>query len=60
MPVYEYICNACNKVYNKVRGITENDPGYECDGCTLPLARVYSQVGAIFNGSGFYSTDHRK
>jgi predicted nucleic acid-binding Zn ribbon protein len=24
------------------------------------LVRVYSNVGALFNGSGFYSTDNRK
>ena len=60
MPVYEYICNGCNNPYNKVRGISENDPGYECETCNLPLVRVYSNVGAVFNGSGFYSTDNRK
>jgi putative FmdB family regulatory protein len=60
MPAYEYICESCNKDYTKVRSIKDVDPGYECDFCTLPLARVYSNVGAVFNGSGFYSTENRK
>lgn len=60
MPAYEYKCNKCNVDYVKVRSIKDSDPGYECETCTLPLERVYSNVGAVFNGSGFYSTDNRK
>jgi putative FmdB family regulatory protein len=60
MPAYEYICESCNKDYTKVRGIREDDPGYECEVCTLPLVRVYSNFGVVLNGSGFYSTDNRK
>jgi putative FmdB family regulatory protein len=60
MPAYEYICESCNKDYTKVRSINDADPGYECEFCTLPLVRVYSSVGAVFNGSGFYSTENRK
>lgn len=60
MPAYEYMCESCKKDYTKVRGIREDDPGYECETCTIPLVRVYSSVGAVFNGSGFYSTDNRK
>jgi putative FmdB family regulatory protein len=60
MPAYEYKCESCSKDYTKVRGIKEDDPGYYCEACNLPLVRVYSNVGAVFNGSGFYSTDNRK
>jgi len=60
MPVYDYRCNQCDKYYPKSRGIKEDDPGYECDICTLPLVRVYSDFGIVLNGSGFYSTDNRK
>jgi putative FmdB family regulatory protein len=58
--VYEYNCPECKEDFVKVRSITENDPGYMCDTCNVPLNRVYSNVGALFNGSGFYSTDNRK
>jgi putative FmdB family regulatory protein len=61
MPVYEYNCSgSCEGIVVKTRGIREEDPGYSCDTCNQPLIRVYSNVGAVFNGSGFYSTDNRK
>lgn len=60
MPAYEYDCMACAIRYIKVRGIKEDDPGYVCDTCQVQLVRVYSNVGAVFNGSGFYSTDNRR
>jgi putative FmdB family regulatory protein len=60
MALYEYDCMPCAKRYTKQRSITDNDPGYQCETCNLPLVRVYSNVGAVFNGSGFYSTDNRK
>lgn len=60
MPSYEYDCMSCAKRYTKVRSMSENDPGYECETCNKPLVRVYSNAGVIFNGSGYYSTDNRK
>jgi putative FmdB family regulatory protein len=61
MPAYEYTCSGtCEGAIIKVRGIKENDPGYECESCTLPLVRVYSNFGVVLNGPGFYSTDNRK
>jgi putative FmdB family regulatory protein len=61
MPAYEYRCTGnCEGVVLKVRSIKEDDPGYGCENCNLPLERLYSNVGAVFNGSGFYSTDNRK
>lgn len=60
MAIYEYQCVKCNQEYSKQRSIKEDDPGYDCENCNLPLVRLYSSVGAVFNGSGFYSTDNRK
>jgi putative FmdB family regulatory protein len=61
MPVYEYRCTgSCQGITVKQRSIKEDDPGYNCDICNSSLERVYSNVGAVFNGSGFYSTDNRK
>lgn len=60
MPAYEYNCSECSKNYIKVRSMSENDPGYNCETCNNPLARVYSSIGVTFNGSGFYKTDNRK
>ena len=60
MALYEYECMSCAKRYTKERSIKDNDPGYKCETCNATLVRVYSNVGAVFNGSGFYSTDNRK
>jgi hypothetical protein len=60
MALYEYDCMPCAKRYIKERSIKENDPGYLCETCNLPLSRVYFSVGAVFKGSGYYSTDNRK
>jgi putative FmdB family regulatory protein len=60
MALYEYDCMPCAQRYVKERSIKDDDPGYHCATCNSPLVRVYSNVGAVFNGSGFYSTDNRK
>jgi putative FmdB family regulatory protein len=60
MAIYEYNCETCKKEYVKQRSIKDDDPGYKCDTCNTSLVRVYSNIGAVFNGSGFYSTDNRK
>jgi putative FmdB family regulatory protein len=60
MALYEYDCMRCAQRYIKERSVQDNDPGYNCENCNLSLVRVYSNVGAVFNGSGFYSTDNRK
>ena len=60
MPVYEYKCSQCNKEYAFQRSIKDDDPGYECNTCNIPLNKVYYSAGVVFNGSGYYSTDNRK
>jgi len=60
MPAYEYNCMSCAIRYTKIRSMSDADPGYNCDTCNNALVRVYSNVGAVFNGNGFYSTDNRK
>jgi putative FmdB family regulatory protein len=60
MAIYEYQCKKCTIFVSKERSIKDADPGYQCDSCNSDLTRVYSNVGAVFNGSGFYSTDNRK
>jgi putative FmdB family regulatory protein len=60
MAQYEYICNLCSAKTTKERSIKDADPGYNCESCNKSLVRVYLSVGAVFNGTGFYSTDNRK
>lgn len=60
MPAYEYNCVNCETSHIKIRGMQEDDPGYRCETCGYQLVRVYSSIGAVFNGPGFYTTDNRK
>jgi len=59
MALYEYDCMPCGIRITKERSINSIDPGYRCETCNKFLVRVYSNVGAIFKGSGFYSTDNK-
>jgi len=59
MPLYEYDCMSCAKRFVKERSIKDIDPGYSCEICNKKLVRVFSNLGTIFTGSGFYSTDNK-
>ncbi len=58
MLLYEYHCTRCDhqfEVYHEVGGT----PG-PCPVCGGPARRIFTSVGLIFKGSGFYTTDYRK
>ncbi len=57
MPVYDYKCSKCSIVIEFSRGFGE-DREPTC--CGQSMTRQWSSPGVIFNGKGFYSTDHRK
>ena len=56
MPVYEYACTACGE-RTEARQSFEDPPLEECPHCGGRLRKLYSPVGIVFKGSGFYSTD---
>jgi putative FmdB family regulatory protein len=58
MPVYEYRCTNCRHVFEKLHEVGAN-PG-ACPNCGGTPQRIFTSVGLIFKGSGFYSTDNRK
>ena len=59
MPVYEYACTSCGERTEAKQGFT--DPPLEvCPNCGGRLRKLYSPVGIVFKGTGFYSTDARK
>jgi len=60
MAKYEYDCMSCAKRFIKERSIKDIDPGYNCEICNNKMVRVFSNLGTIFNGNGFYSTENRK
>jgi putative FmdB family regulatory protein len=58
VPTYQYACTACDERLEVVQKFTD-DPLTVCDECGGHLRKVYSAVGIVFKGSGFYRTDSR-
>ncbi len=58
MPTYQYACTACDERLEVVQKFTD-DPLNECPACAGRLRKVFSAVGIVFKGSGFYRTDSR-
>jgi putative FmdB family regulatory protein len=58
MPIYEYACTSCGERTEAKQGF--DDPPLEtCPHCGGKLRKLYSPVGIVFKGSGFYSTDQK-
>ncbi|MDQ3154444.1 MAG: FmdB family transcriptional regulator [Actinomycetota bacterium] len=58
MPTYCYACTACEHRFDTVQAFS--DPSLtECPECTGRLRKLFSAVGIVFKGSGFYRTDSR-
>lgn len=58
MPTYQYACTACDERLEVVQRFSD-DPLTECSVCGGRLRKVFSPVGIVFKGSGFYRTDSR-
>ncbi len=58
MPTYEYECESCGERHEAVQRFSDA-PLTDCPRCGGPLRRVFSSVGIVFKGSGFYKTDSR-
>jgi len=59
MPIYIYRCEHCGVQFERQQKFTDQ-PLTRCPECSKKtLRKVYSPVGIVFKGSGFYSTDHR-
>ena len=59
MPTYQYVCTECGGEIEAVQKFTD-DPLSVHDTCGGRLRKVFSPVGIVFKGSGFYRTDSRK
>ena len=58
MPTYEYECQTCHERVEAVQKFT--DPSLTiCPNCGGELRKVFSAVGIVFKGSGFYKNDSR-
>ena len=59
MPTYQYVCTECATPLEVVQTFT--DPALtECPTCGGRLRKVFSAVGVVFKGSGFYRNDSRE
>ena len=58
MPTYEYLCNECENTFEAVQSFSEAGID-KCPKCGGEVRKLYSNVGVVFKGSGFYKTDSR-
>jgi len=58
VPTYQYACTSCGEQLEVVQKFTD-DALTVCPVCTGRLRKVFSAVGVVFKGSGFYRTDSR-
>lgn len=59
MPIYTYRCENCGVQFERKQKFSDA-PLKRCPECNKKsLRKVYTPVGIVFKGSGFYATDHR-
>ncbi len=59
MPIYEYQCLECGKIFEEFQSFSDKPIG-QCPSCKGRVKRLISKgVGLVFKGSGFYCTDYR-
>src|SRR4051794_15019522 len=58
VPTYQYQCTECGEGLEAVQKFSD-DALTECPSCDGRLRKVFSAVGVVFKGSGFYRTDSR-
>lgn len=58
MPTYSYACTACEHHFDTVQKFTDASLT-DCPACSGRLRKLFSSVGIVFKGSGFYRTDSR-
>jgi putative FmdB family regulatory protein len=58
VPTYQYVCTECGGQLEAVQKFTD-EPLSVHETCGGRLRKVFSPVGIVFKGSGFYRTDSR-
>jgi len=58
VPTYQYTCTECGEPLEAVQKFSDA-PLTACPACGGRLRKVFSAVGIVFKGSGFYRTDSR-
>ena len=58
VPTYSYACTECDHRFDAVQSFSD-DSLTVCPECEGRLRKVFSAVGVVFKGGGFYRTDSR-
>ena len=56
MPTYQYECISCGHQFELFQSFSDEAIKI-CPECNGEVKKVYSAVGVVFKGSGFYKTD---
>jgi putative FmdB family regulatory protein len=56
MPTYQYECTSCGHQFEQIQSFSD-EPIKNCPECNSEVKKIYSAVGVVFKGSGFYKTD---
>lgn len=57
MPLYEWTCEDCAAVTERLAAIGSGPPDTGCDACGGPLRRRWSRVAVRYGAWGFQATD---
>lgn len=58
MPTYSYRCTECDHAFEIHQAFTD-DALTTCPECSGALRKLFTGIGVVFKGSGFYRTDSR-
>ena len=58
MPIYEYRCNACNKVFEEWHKHADDIQAMPCPACKGEAERLISNTTFMLKGGGWYVTDY--
>jgi putative FmdB family regulatory protein len=58
VPTYDYACTACEHRFEAQQPFTD-DALTDCPQCQGRLRKIFSAVGIVFKGAGFYRNDSR-
>jgi len=59
MPLYEYQCSSCKKVFEVMQKFSDA-PLTECEECKGQLNKLMSMSSFALKGSGWYTTDYKR
>ncbi|MGB9668524.1 MAG: FmdB family zinc ribbon protein [Thermosulfidibacteraceae bacterium] len=59
MPIYEYKCNACGHVFEKLQSFSD-EPIKVCPKCGGEVKRLISRSSFVLKGTGWHSVDYGK